>query len=236
VRDPVLEEGAVARVQQDGHRRRVASDGFAIATFTCAPPRAGDPKLHTHCLIPNVVRREDGVRDCVRSRATLRRHAVEVAAGDSKPWTARAKSVVLFETDVGWRFAVHNEAGILDGRLSEVTTSDPMIAKAHMMGLLHSTSRYLYEATWTSDKPGWWSAELVVRATKPELEDSAWGPIDELLFAGRRVEAIAALRDETGCALRDALPAIGDRFEHLAREYEDRFSVPLETYWSGFSS
>jgi conjugative relaxase-like TrwC/TraI family protein len=55
------ERAAVARVQQDGIRRRVATDGFAIATFTQRTSRAGDPQLHTHCLIPNVVRREDGV-------------------------------------------------------------------------------------------------------------------------------------------------------------------------------
>jgi conjugative relaxase-like TrwC/TraI family protein len=55
------ERAAVARVQQDGIRRRVATDGFAIATFTHRTSRAGDPQLHTHCLIPNVVRREDGV-------------------------------------------------------------------------------------------------------------------------------------------------------------------------------
>jgi conjugative relaxase-like TrwC/TraI family protein len=55
------ERAAVARVQQHGIRRRVATDGFAIATFTHRTSRAGDPQLHTHCLIPNVVRREDGV-------------------------------------------------------------------------------------------------------------------------------------------------------------------------------
>jgi conjugative relaxase-like TrwC/TraI family protein len=55
------DRAAVARVQQDGIRRRVPTDGFAIATFTHRTSRAGDPQLHTHCLIPNVVRREDGV-------------------------------------------------------------------------------------------------------------------------------------------------------------------------------
>jgi conjugative relaxase-like TrwC/TraI family protein len=59
------ERAAVARVQQDGIRRRVATGGFAIATFTHRTSRAGDPQLHTHCLIPNVVRREDGVHAAV---------------------------------------------------------------------------------------------------------------------------------------------------------------------------
>ncbi|MCU1450392.1 MAG: conjugative relaxase, partial [Acidimicrobiales bacterium] len=51
---------AIARQQQGGVRRRVASSGFAIATFAHRTSRAGDPQLHTHCLIPNVVRRADG--------------------------------------------------------------------------------------------------------------------------------------------------------------------------------
>ena len=51
---------AVARVQHGGVRRRVATGGFAVATFADRTSRAGDPQLHTHCLIPNVVRRADG--------------------------------------------------------------------------------------------------------------------------------------------------------------------------------
>ena len=57
------ERAAVARVQQGGVRRRVATGGFAVATFAHRTSRAGDPQLHTHCLIPNVVRRADG--ECV---------------------------------------------------------------------------------------------------------------------------------------------------------------------------
>lgn len=56
------DQAAVARRQQGGVRRRVGTDGFAIATFAHRTSRAGDPQLHTHCLIPNVVRRaDDGV-------------------------------------------------------------------------------------------------------------------------------------------------------------------------------
>jgi len=54
------ERAAVARQQQFGVRRRVPTGGFAIATFAHRTSRAGDPQLHTHCLIPNVVRRADG--------------------------------------------------------------------------------------------------------------------------------------------------------------------------------
>ena len=44
---------AVADVVMAAHREVVA--GFVHRTS-----RAGDPQLHTHCLVPNVVRREDG--------------------------------------------------------------------------------------------------------------------------------------------------------------------------------
>ena len=54
------ERAALARVQEGGVRRRVATGGFAIATFAHRTSRAGDPQLHTHCLVPNVVRRADG--------------------------------------------------------------------------------------------------------------------------------------------------------------------------------
>ncbi len=54
------ERVAVARQQKGGVRRRVPTGGFAIATFAHRTSRAGDPQLHTHCLIPNVVRRADG--------------------------------------------------------------------------------------------------------------------------------------------------------------------------------
>ncbi len=56
------DQAAVARRQEGGVRRRVGTDGFAIATFAHRTSRAGDPQLHTHCLIPNLVRRaDDGV-------------------------------------------------------------------------------------------------------------------------------------------------------------------------------
>jgi conjugative relaxase-like TrwC/TraI family protein len=54
------ERAAFARQQQGGVRRRVSTNGFAIATFAHRTSRAGDPQLHVHCLIPNIVRRGDG--------------------------------------------------------------------------------------------------------------------------------------------------------------------------------
>ena len=57
----VLEaKAAVARQQCDGIRRRVATRGLAVATFMHRTSREGDPQLHTHCVIPNLVMRSDG--------------------------------------------------------------------------------------------------------------------------------------------------------------------------------
>ena len=48
---------AVARAQSQGVRRRVATDGWVVAGFAHRTSREGDPQLHTHCLVPNLVRR-----------------------------------------------------------------------------------------------------------------------------------------------------------------------------------
>ncbi len=54
------DKAAVARQQTKGVRRRVATAGFAVATFVHRTSREGDPQLHSHCVIANVVRRADG--------------------------------------------------------------------------------------------------------------------------------------------------------------------------------
>ncbi len=51
------EHAAVARMQVDGIRRHVSTLGWVVAGFVHRTSREGDPQLHTHCLVPNVVRR-----------------------------------------------------------------------------------------------------------------------------------------------------------------------------------
>ena len=51
------ERAALARVQSHGVRRRVATEGWVVAGFVHRTSREGDPQLHTHCLVPNLVRR-----------------------------------------------------------------------------------------------------------------------------------------------------------------------------------
>ena len=53
-------KAAFARQQVAGVRSRVPTHGWAVATFVHRTSRAGDPQLHTHCLIPNIVERADG--------------------------------------------------------------------------------------------------------------------------------------------------------------------------------
>jgi conjugative relaxase-like TrwC/TraI family protein len=57
----VEERAAVTRLQVGGVRRRAATSGWAAATFVHRTSREGDPQLHTHAVIANLVRREDGV-------------------------------------------------------------------------------------------------------------------------------------------------------------------------------
>ncbi|MDQ3569257.1 MAG: relaxase domain-containing protein [Actinomycetota bacterium] len=56
----VEERAAVARQQVNRVRGRVATHGFAVASFVHRASREGDPQLHSHCVIPNIVRRPDG--------------------------------------------------------------------------------------------------------------------------------------------------------------------------------
>ena len=50
----------MARIQVDGRRRHVPTEGWVVAGLVHRTSRAGEPQLHTHCLVPNVVQREDG--------------------------------------------------------------------------------------------------------------------------------------------------------------------------------
>lgn len=58
--DFIESHAAVTRRQVNGIRRQVDTKGFAVAAFTHRTSRAGDPQLHVHCLVPNMVERADG--------------------------------------------------------------------------------------------------------------------------------------------------------------------------------
>jgi hypothetical protein len=61
------------------------------------------------------------------------------------------------------RYAIYNDAGIIDGTLCELS---PNVASEEAQALLvrqiEGDSGLTYVATWKLDQPRWWSAELVM--------------------------------------------------------------------------
>ncbi|OVE81461.1 hypothetical protein BVY04_03225 [bacterium M21] len=58
------------------------------------------------------------------------------------------------------------------------------------------------------------------------LSQEAGQRIDEMLFAGRKIDAIKALRSETGLGLKEAKDKIEERSEVLRKEHPDRMPKP----------
>ncbi|MGI8983159.1 MAG: MobF family relaxase [Acidimicrobiales bacterium] len=58
--DAAASARVTARVGDGRKRVRAASRGFAVAAFDHRDSRAGDPLLHTHCVVANVTRLPDG--------------------------------------------------------------------------------------------------------------------------------------------------------------------------------
>ena len=63
---------AVTRRQVGGVRQRAGTSGWAAATFVHRSSREGDPQLHTHAVIPNLVCRDDGVWVAIDATALYR--------------------------------------------------------------------------------------------------------------------------------------------------------------------
>ncbi|HET9442640.1 MAG TPA: MobF family relaxase, partial [Acidimicrobiales bacterium] len=63
------DRAAVARQQVAGVRRALITGGWAAATFVHRTSRAGDPQLHTHALVANLVRRADGTHVAMEGTA-----------------------------------------------------------------------------------------------------------------------------------------------------------------------
>ncbi|MEQ1698770.1 MAG: hypothetical protein ABMA25_01610 [Ilumatobacteraceae bacterium] len=57
--------------------------------------------------------------------------------------------------------------------------------------------------------------------------------VDELLFAGRIIEAMSAFREWSGCDLQAAIDGVGERIAILIASSPERFTVPLKGYGSG---
>ena len=88
---------AVTRRQEGGVRVRVVTDGWVVAGFVHRTSRAGDPQFHTHCVVPNVVRRSgDG-------------HVVAIDAEPLYAWKLAAGAV--YQNEVQHRLTVSLGAG-----------------------------------------------------------------------------------------------------------------------------
>lgn len=62
--------------QGDGQRAdRISTGGWIVAAFEHRTSRAGDPQLHTHLVVPNLLRGADGKWSAIDSR-TVHRHAL----------------------------------------------------------------------------------------------------------------------------------------------------------------
>ena len=81
----------------------------------------------------------------------------------ARPWTASAHSLVLWTTERHWRYSIHNEAGILDGNglgdIQEFPTTDE--AQATLLVRDQVWTGLTYVATWSTDRPNWWHADLL---------------------------------------------------------------------------
>jgi hypothetical protein len=80
-----------------------------------------------------------------------------------KPWKAPAKSLVLYCPKEQWRFATFSDFGVVDGFLADVSPETaPEEAQRLLVARVQADTELTYAATWKSDKPRWWSAELTV--------------------------------------------------------------------------
>jgi len=66
-----------------------------------------------------------------------------------------------------------------------------------------------------------------------EHSDRQWCRVDDHLYRGQRIQAIAAAQEEFGITLRESLEAVHDRWAALKSTLPDRFLMPLDDYWDG---
>ncbi len=184
------QRAAVARVQARGVRRRVATEGWAVAGFGHRTSREGDPQLHTHCLVPNLVRRKgDG------------RH-VALDAGPLFDWCRAAGSIyqahlqrsLTLRLGVAWGPDRHNTREMLGLSVAQLRAfskrSLQIEAELEAKGARYEAPALRMQA---DDE-----ASLATRTTK----DHSLTPA---LLEGRWHEEAAAVGVATGTELEEAL-------------------------------
>lgn len=185
---------------------RIDTTGLVVAAFRHRCSRAGDPALHTHCVVPNLVRGADGRWSALDARliyawgktagylyqAALRRELVErlgVAWTDVHRGTAEVEGV---PADVCRLFSKRREE-ILQ-RLEERGESTAKAAQAATLDTRHKKD---YGVDGATLQERWRSQARHLRVTAADLETAA----------GR--DRLRALDDRGVSAIRERLASAG---------------------------
>ncbi|BEL05422.1 hypothetical protein Q0Z83_036130 [Actinoplanes sichuanensis] len=78
-------------------------------------------------------------------------------------WKATARALVLYNPEGQWRFAIYNDAGIIDGGIPDTSAKiAPDEAQAWLLANVEEITEQRYVAEWKQNQPHWWSADLTV--------------------------------------------------------------------------
>ena len=236
------ERAAAARVQAGGMRRRVGTEGWVVAGFGHRTSREGDPQLHTHCLVPNLVRRKTDGR------------YVAFDAGPLFDWCRAAGSVYQNELQrslslrlgVAWGPDCHNTREMLGFSRAQLRAfskrSAQIEAELEAKGALyespalrmqaddeaslatrtrkdHSLTPTLLQGRWLEE------AAAVGMATGPGLEKAVCWKEPATGAPGWDEVAAALVSPETGLCSRLARFTAADVVEHVCAISGGRLSV-----------
>jgi len=137
--------------QGDGQRAaRIGTDGWIVAAFEHRTSRAGDPQLHTHLVVPNVLRGADGKWSAVDSKAVFR-HALTA----SYLFHAVLRGQLTERLGVGWTTPVKGIAEV-DGM------------PADLMDTFSTRRRQIIRAMGIAGHNGPAAAQAACLATRPD--------------------------------------------------------------------
>ncbi len=232
---------AVARVQVDGVRRHVPTGGWVVAGFVHRTSRAGDPQLHSHCVVPNVVCREDGRCVAIAARPLFvwaraagslyqaelqrllglrlgvewqadRHNTREIAGFDAPALRAFSKRTVEIEAELAATGAQY-ESPVLRMRADDEASLATRPAKDHRATPQMLCSRWLTEA------------DAVGLAVGRELEASVCWRDPPARSLGFDEVARWLCDEETGLCAHDPRFAEHNVIEHIAGLAAGRLSV-----------
>src|ERR687897_203767 len=234
-------EAAFTRLGTDGHTPARGS-GFVAASFRHRMSRAGDPQLHTHVLVANLIRSEDGEWRSLDGQRLYRR-----AKTAGYLYQAHLRAELSRELGVSWR-EVHRGAAEVAGvpdetlrafsrrrreieaRMAERGASSRRSAE---IAALETRKRKDYGVRPTEQRGEWrerardsgldLDAVLLRRATSERVGEAAlFARVESALTAERSTFARRHVIEEIAAAHRqgasvDKVERLADRF--LAREH-----------------